>query len=152
MLKYVNQPINLYRMNYQAHFKKGHAALESGQDFKLQKSEENLKRDKVHLHLDYIISNQILILENLDHHSVLKKKEFTVLELEDNIMKKYINRMEKLIMTFISLGLERINQKYILWEQRAKDMEYIQGQETHKILVIFNKNKMCQDQEHMVKE
>lgn len=34
-------------MNYQAHFKKGHAALESGQDFKLQKSEENLKRDKV---------------------------------------------------------------------------------------------------------
>ena len=75
-----------------------------------------------------------MILENLDHHSVLKKKEFTVLELEDNIMKKYINRMEKLIMTFISLGLERINQKYILWEQREKDMEYIQGQETHKVI------------------
>lgn len=75
-----------------------------------------------------------MILENLDHLSVLKKKEFTVLELEDNIMKKYINRMEKLIMTFISLGLERINQKYILWEQRAKDMEYIQGQEIHKVI------------------
>jgi len=58
-------------MIYQVHFKKEHVVLELGQDFKLQRSEESQKKDKVSIlivlnflnlflikvrpHLDYII-------------------------------------------------------------------------------------------------
>jgi hypothetical protein len=34
-------------MIYQVHFKKEHVVLELGQDFKLQRSEESQKKDKV---------------------------------------------------------------------------------------------------------
>jgi hypothetical protein len=38
-------------------------------------------------------------------------------------------------MTLISLGLVHIQQKCIQWEQKGKDMEYIQGHEMHKVII-----------------
>ena len=47
LLKCANQLINSYHMIYQVHFKKERVVLELGQDFKLQRSEESQKKDKV---------------------------------------------------------------------------------------------------------
>ena len=47
LLKCANQLINSYHMIYQVHFKKEHVVLELEQDFKLQRSEESQKKDKV---------------------------------------------------------------------------------------------------------
>ena len=77
-----------------------------------------------------------MILGSQGQHIALKKRGFTVLGLEDNIMKKYIYPMEKLIMTLINLDQVHIQQKCIQWEQREKDMEYIQGQEMHKVILF----------------
>lgn len=74
-----------------------------------------------------------MILENLAQNIILKKRVYTVLGLEDNIMKKYIYLMEKLIKILISLVQEPIQQKCIQWEQREKDTEFILGREMHKV-------------------